>query len=131
MGQYNTNCFDFDEELLKDSCPSTGTLDDIKDNVRGFASASSGAEETDNSSPRGIILQTNIKAERRWSIENGGQQKTTVESRRTRTERRGWGSWREGDSDESRGIGGLLNGWRVFGKVDEVDDEGASTGMMI
>lgn len=106
IGQYNTNYFE--EEPLKGRAPSTGTLDDIKDNFLGFATASSGAEEIGNSSPRGINLQAHMKAERRWSTGGGGLQKETVES------------------DGGRGIGGWLNGWRVFGKVVEVDEDGAS-----
>jgi len=94
---------EFEAELDK-----SRSADVIKDNFRGIASASSGAEETDTSSPRGIILQANMKAERRRSAGDGWWQKTTV------------------DGVESRGIGGWLNGWRAFGKVDEVDDEGES-----
>jgi len=84
------------------------SADVIKDNFRGIASASSGAEETDTRSPRGIMLQAHVKAERRRSAGDGWRQKTTVEG------------------VEGRGIGGWLNGWRVFGTVDEVDDEGES-----
>lgn len=105
MREYANNYFE--EELVRERAPST-SLDDIKDDSRGFATASSDAAGIDNG------LQN---FQRRWSTGDRGQKKKTI---------------LEDDNEEGRGIGGWLNGWNVFGKVDEVDDdEGASADMMI
>ncbi len=72
-----------------------------------------------------------VKAQRRWSTGDGWRRKMAGESgaRGGRADsRRRWGSYHEEDEEkENKGIGGWLNGFGVFGKVDEeVESQGAS-----
>jgi len=115
----------FEEETLTARSPSTGTL----------PTATSDAERNDNNNPREGTLQAHVKAQRRWSSGDGWRQKMSEENARSDSRRR-WGSYHEEDYDEEdneegRGIGGWLNGWKVFGKVDEeLDGEGANGAKM-
>ena len=115
----------FEEETLTARSPSTGTL----------RTATSDAERNDNNNPREGTLQAHVKAQRHWSSGDGWRQKMAEENARSDSRRR-WGSYHEEDCDgedneEGRGIGGWLNGWKVFGKVDEeLDGEGANGARM-
>ena len=115
----------FEEETLTARSPSTGTL----------RTATSDAERNDNNNPREGTLQAHVKAQRRWSSGDRCRQKMAEENARSDSRRR-WGSYHEEDYDEEdneegRGIGGWLNGWKVFGKVDEeLDGEGANGAKM-
>ncbi len=111
----------FEEETSIERAVSIGTLDSTAIPV---------VERKYNNNPQGGTLQDHMKAHRRRSTGDGWRQKMAEESAKgTRAvSRRRWGSYHEEDEEEEegRGIGGWLNGFGVFRKVDEeVDGEGA------
>lgn len=106
----------FYEETSRERSPSMGTLDSTATYESKYPQG-------------GTLLQDHVKAQRRWSTGDGWRRKMAEESARgaRADSRRRWGSYNEEEyEEENKGIGGWLNGFGVFGKVDEeVNGEGA------
>lgn len=105
-----------EEEMLKGIATSAGNLDDI---------AASDAECTYSNNSEEGTLQRVKKAQRRWSTGDGWKQKIADESAEGALNVRRWGSHSLDDlnkDEEGKGISGWLNGFSLFGKVDEEVD---------
>lgn len=104
------------EETSRERSPSSGDLNATAANV------------AQSKYPKGGTI-LDQKAQRRWSTGDGWLQKMAEEEGARADSRRRWGSYNEEEEeDEGKGIGGWLNGFGVFGKVDEEVDGGGGTG---
>lgn len=81
--------------------------------------ANSYEETPKEKSPSMGTVEDHVKAQRRWSTGDGWRRKMAEEKGARADSRRRWGSCNDEEEDEGKGIGGWLNGFGVFGKVDE------------